>query len=317
MVISTFLSPEKQPYMLLTLLAVMSAVMGTQYISVFGLMTKHLTAEERVAGTTTLALCYSAAGIVVGTLVLYFLADFGWQASATGATVLAILVFSVLAFLTLDAGHGPQKSAARYFDHCKVFRSVGARKLLLLTSLINVSGAAIHGLQPLILIDAGFAVSEASIVTVLGAGSAGLAGAGLSAPLTKRLGGLRSIAIFALFLAATTGGLGALHLSGDAPNTFLVIALILLGSFATLGIMPASKAVLMGYCSTGRETTDFSSYSGVEAVLLMVLIGTMTALSDSFGFWALFLLSTPFAVLGALIALRQALPSSEPQKEAL
>ncbi|MEM7213031.1 MAG: MFS transporter [Pseudomonadota bacterium] len=306
-----FLSPKEDPYHLIMLIALMSGVMGTQYIAVFGLMTSYLPPVQRVNGTTVLAICYSVAGITVGAGVLYFLADLGWQISVWAATAMAASTFILLLLMPLDAGHGPATSTARYWDHLRFLRDAAPRNLLILVTFINVGGAAIHGLQPLMLIDSGFSVSDAAVVSVLGTGAAGLSGAALSGVIAKRIGGYKTVGLFGGLLSMATTLLGASYFLAESPTSTSLVAFILFGSFAMLGIMPASKAVLMGYCAKGCETTDFSSFSGIEAISLMLLISAITGAADTVGYGTLLLLSSPIAIIGAILGFWFARTTSE------
>lgn len=300
--VSAYLSPEATPYELLLLITVMSAVMGTQQMALFGLMAKHLQPEQRVNGTTVMALSYSAAGILIGGGILYVLGDLGWRPSALGACALAGLGLLLLALFRLDAGHAPAPAVARFWDQLTFLKDKQARRLLFILLFINVAGAATYGLQTLMLVDTGFQVSQAATVSVVGVGFAGLLGALVSGVVANCIGGYRTLAVFGVLLAGATGLLGIYYLITDKPSSTTIISLILFASFAMLGLMPAGKAILISLCAEGRETTDFSSFSGLEATALMLTAAIATAAVDTVGYGTILVSAGAASLLGSVAA---------------
>ncbi len=292
--------PATTPYAIIALLALLSVFMGTQQTAIFGLMAQQLKPDSRVKGMTVQVLAYASAGAVTGLGVLYLLSDLGWSFTVVTIAVVSICFLVVIAPLKLDAHAPVVSSKPTLLSLFSILKDSRVRRLLYAILPVNMAVAATFGLQSLMLLEVGLSVAEAGLVTIVGANAFGFVGGFAAKPLTERLGGYAAITCIGVTLAVSCLIFGALFMT--EMTTRAVIALVLTNSLFAFALMPSAKSILMGYCSEGREATDFAAFSGVEGLFFMVAAGVMTTLADKTGYASLFLATACFAVLGAFIA---------------
>ncbi|MEM9098201.1 MAG: MFS transporter [Pseudomonadota bacterium] len=286
---------------LMLALALLSAVMGTQQTAIFALMATYLQGPERVKGLTIMAFCYAAAGCLMGAGVLHFLGDLGWHVTVSAILAFTCLVLVALALTRLDAGRKPAPTEVRLLNQFAIFRQRAARRLLGVATLLNISVAATYGLQSLMLIDAGFSVSEASLVSIVGASAAGMAGGLLARPFVERLGGYFAAGLIGAVMAVLCMIFGLFWSASIADHW--IVAFILANSVVVFGLIPALKSILMGLCGEGRKATDMSAFSGVEGFIFIGVLSTATALADTVGYGSIIFCAGLVSLLGAAAAI--------------
>jgi len=153
------------------------------------------------------------------------------------------------------------------------------------------------------LIDAGFAVSQAALITMVVAAVVGTFGALAARYLVERLGGYMAAGVLGLALGASC--LAFATLLARALDKNAVVTLVLVISFLSFGLIPATKSILLGYCSEGRKATDVSVFSGAEALAFLVLVSGSSAVADLVGFAPIVAAAGCVSIMGGMSALRQ------------
>ncbi|MDH6230888.1 PAT family beta-lactamase induction signal transducer AmpG [Mesorhizobium soli] len=295
--------PLTSLYALLPLLAILSAIMGTQQSAILGLMAARLAEKDRPKGMMVKAIAFAAAGVLMGAGILYWLGDLGWRATTGAIFLFGLLCLTALLPMKLDAGYAPPPSTVNLRNQFAILWRPGPRRLLLITLGVNGAVATTYGLQSIMLIDAGFAISEAALITMVAAAAVGAFGALAARYLVERLGGYMAASVLGFALGATCLAFAALLAKG--PDKGVVVALVLVISFLSFGLIPATKGILLGYCSEGRKATDVSVFSGVEALAFMVLVSGASAIADLVGFAPILAAAGCISVIGGAFALRQ------------
>jgi predicted MFS family arabinose efflux permease len=222
----------------------------------------------------------------------------------TGAIFLFVLLgLCALLPMKLDAGFGPPPSTANLFNQFSVLRRDGPRRLLLITLAVNVAVATTYGLKSIMLIDAGFAVSDAGLIALVGTCAAGMLGALATRYLVEHFGGYWVTSLLAGTLGISCFLFGLLI--GANLNKEIVIALLLVNSFMMVGLIPAIKSILLGYCSDGRKATDFSVFSGIEALAFLIVVSGSSAIVDVIGFSPILAGAGCVSIGGAVMAWRR------------
>ena len=299
----TAVDPLTSTYALLALLAVLSAIMGTQQSAILGLMAARLAEKDRSKGMTVKAIAFAAAGVLMGAGILYWLGDYGWPTTTSAIFVFGLFGLAVLLPLKLDAGNAPPPSSVNLQNQFAVLWRPGPRRLLLISLGVNGAVATTYGLQSIMLIDAGLAVSQAALITMVVAAAVGAFGALAARYLVERLGGYMAAGVLGLALGASC--LGFATLLARALDKNAVVALVLVISFLSFGLIPATKSILLGYCSEERKATDVSVFSGVEALAFMVMVAGSSAVADLIGFAPIVAAAGCVSIMGGMIALRQ------------
>ncbi|MEP9398526.1 MFS transporter [Mesorhizobium sp. KR2-14] len=299
----TAVDPLASPYALLALLAVLSAIMGTQQSAILGLMAARLAEKDRSKGMTVKATAFAAAGVLMGAGILYWLGDYGWTITTAAIFVFGLFGLAVLLPLKLDAGNAPPPSSVNLRNQFAVLWRPGPRRLLLISLGVNGAVATTYGLQSIMLIDAGLAVSQAALITMVVAAAVGAFGALSARYLVERFGGYMAAGVLGLVLGASC--LGFATLLARALDKNAVVALVLVISFLSFGLIPATKSILLGYCSEGRKATDVSVFSGVEALAFMVMVTGSSAVADLIGFAPIVAAAGCVSIMGGMFALRQ------------
>ena len=299
----TAVDPLTSLYPLLALLAVLAAIMGTQQSAILGLMAARLAERDRSKGMTVKAIAFATAGVLMGAGILYWLGDLGWTATIRAIFAFGVLGLVVLLPMKLDAGSAPPPSTVSLRNQFAVLWRPGPRRLLLITLGVNGAVATTYGLQSLMLIDAGFAVSEAALITMVAAAAVGAFGALAARYLVERLGGYMAASVLGFALGACCFSFASALAKSLDKN--VVVALVLVVSFLSFGLIPATKSILLGYCSEGRKATDVSVFSGVEALAFMVLVSGASAIADLVGYAPILAAAGCISVIGGIFALRQ------------
>lgn len=303
LLVLTAVDPLTSPYALLALLAVLAAIMGTQQSAILGLMAARLAEKDRSKGMTVKAVAFAAAGVLMGAGILYWLGDHGWATTTAAIFVFGLFGLAILLPLKLDAGDAPPPSSVNLRNQFAVLWRPGPRRLLLISLGVNGAVATTYGLQSIMLIDAGFAVSQAALITMVVAAAVGAFGALAARYLVERLGGYMAAGVLGLALGASCLAFATLLASGLDKNA--VVALVLVISFLSFGLIPATKSILLGYCSEGRKATDVSVFSGVEALAFLVLVSGSSAVADLVGFAPIVAAAGCVSIMGGMFALRQ------------
>jgi len=295
-----FVDPGYRPLSLISALVVLTIILSTQQTALFGLVGTYLHPEKRPFGMSVQAVAFALASVFVGGGILYVFGDFGWMTSTLAMSVLMAAGLVLIFALELDKGQtvsAPPPSLAGQFS---MFRHRGPRRLLMIAVLTNFGGAATFGLQSILLIDAGYSVSEGALISVVATGLVGIVGAAISGVIVIRVGPFLAIALAALCIFTVCIIYGVFAESDSL--IWLLPTVILANSFFMYALMPATKTALLRHCEPGRAATDYTTFAAGEAVFFMGGMALAASVADSVEPGLLFVIYAALTLGGGLAA---------------
>ncbi|MEM0991357.1 MAG: hypothetical protein AAGK00_21015, partial [Pseudomonadota bacterium] len=294
------LSPAQTPGLIVAMVAIFMLALGTQQTAIGGLMAAGLRPALFARATSLQGAASATAGMFLGAAVLYLLADIGWW-----AVIAALLSISVAAlFLSMwlsgraDVPRGSEPLPP-FLSQFSIFRSFRARQLFVVAFLVDCAILIPYAAKAVLLIDAGFSVSDGALYGIVGGNLLGIVGALGIRPFVERFGGFRVL-----------GGLGLLNIivilavlsfGWDQLGETGTVGIILFSNGAVFASFAASRAVALTLCRPGREATEMASFVGIAAVLYLLLAGGGMALLDRVGMASLSLAGVGLACLGVFL----------------
>ncbi len=303
--------PVRSPYLIIGICIFLTLAVGLQNLAMFGFMAARLTERERIPAMTMQTVAFGLSGLVMGGGILYLLADLGWFYTVLAVFILAVATLLVTAFQRFDKGMSAPNPTATFRNQFAILGRREPLRLLLLTITVEVAMSAVMGLQSIMLIDTGFSVAQSSLVAFVGISATSIVGAILFRPLVARLDGYKSLLLIGISLGALTAAFGAFFQSGMSGTA--AVTLILGGNLIMMGVMIASRAVLLGLCEPGREATDMAVFTGVEGFLFLTVTGSMTAAADLVGVPNLLLIAGLFTLVATGIVYKVTSSLSKPR----
>ena len=294
--------PASTPLLLIAFVLILAIVMATQDASLSGLMVRGLSPADRARGAAFRTAGAALAGTVVGALVIYLLADLGWRVVVMGLSVVAAASAALVLFLKLDQGWAPPQTRPSFLSQLSLFKRPEARRLMVVELFTGLGLAIPFGLKSILLIDAGFGVADAALLSLVAGGAVGLLAVLAIRPLIDRFGGYR-VLVGVGIVTALNCCVYALIFRGEF-GLWETAIYVLIGSALTFGAVPASRAILIAYCDAEKAATDFSAFNCVERVFLLMFGGLGVALADRVGFSALLLLAAAGSLFGSILAWR-------------
>ncbi|MEM9637137.1 MAG: MFS transporter [Pseudomonadota bacterium] len=279
-------------------------VLGTLQTALGGLLIEGVSEPLYPKGASLQAAVSALAGMVLGGAVLFLIGPLGW-----GPVVLALLIVCAIVtaasifLLNLDHradGRAPERP--KLWDQFSIFKIAQARRLLLVSLCVSAASVLPYATKSVLLIDAGFTVSQSGLIGIVAGNAAGFAGALALRPFVERLGGMRVLAGLAILNATLVFAM--IILLSWGVNTVATVALILFANFSVFGAYTASRSVLMPLCEAGHQATHLASFVGVEAMCFLVIAGFAVSNLDHIGLTPLLLGGVTVSCLGALLAWR-------------
>ncbi len=303
--VASFLDPALAlPALLATIFFLMIGV-ATQITATGGLMVEGLAEADRPKGAAILAASAGFAGLLLGAGVLFWMADLGWSMTIAGVTAIAAIGLVAVFFLPLDSGVRPSPHRAPFWSQFSILRRADTRNLLGIAILVSMGLVLTYGLKSIVLIDAGYSISEAGIVGLVIGNATGVCFALLSRPLVERWGGF--------FCLAAIGLLAALYclvfavLFSDGVTEISAAAFVIVANGLTFASFAASRTLIMGRCAEGRKATELATFISLEGIALLLLAGLGNLLSDLAGMPVVLLLAAAGSLAGAALARQAAL----------
>ena len=170
----SFADPGRSPFILIGLVLCLATVMATQDASLSGLMVRGLSPEDRAKGSAYRTAGAALAGTLIGALVLYLLADLGWPSVVLGLATFAAASALLVFILSLDQGWTTPETQPSFKSQFNLFKKPAARRLLVIEVFTGLGLAVSFGLKSIILIDAGFSVGDAAVLSLVGGGAVGV-----------------------------------------------------------------------------------------------------------------------------------------------
>ncbi|MFG5379939.1 hypothetical protein [Yoonia sp. R2-816] len=255
--------------------------LGTQTVALGGLMVEGLSPPQYATGATIKAAASAAAGLVLGAVVLYFLADFGWRVVICALLGVSIALLLVAAY-ALDFGDrfdfGPPPSVLAQFS---IFSRAGPRALFGASILLSMAALLPYAAKSILLIDAGFSVSQGGLIGIVFGSGFGVIGALAARAAIPRIGSLRVLG--ALGLGNLIVALGMAFFLRDGLSAPVVVMGVLWANFAVFATFTANRSLLMSLCQPGRQATEMATFASMEAIVFLAIAGGALALIDRVG----------------------------------
>lgn len=276
--------PDRAPAAILGLVSIFMIALGTQLTALGGLMAARLEPVFHPRASSVQGMSSAIAGVFLGAAVLYVLADLGWTfvVAALLSVSLASLAVALVLAPRVDAQVSPVAAAPSMLSHFSIFRKPKARRLFVITFLVNCAIVIPYAAKSILLIDAGFSIANSALYGLVGGSAVGVLAAFLSRPLVEAIGAIRALA-----------GLGTTNVivmicvvlaAGDAPGAGLTVVSVLFANASVFATFTVSRAAIMSLCAPGREATELTNFVGLETVLYLVIAGIGLALLDDVGF---------------------------------
>ncbi len=302
---ASFLDPARAlPALLATIFFLMIGV-ATQITATGGLMVEGLAEADRPKGAAILAASAGLAGLVLGAGVLFWMAELGWSMTIAGVTAIAAIGLFVVFFLPLDSGARPSTKRAPFWSQFSILRRADTRNLLGIAVLVSMGLVLTYGLKSIVLIDAGYSISEAGIVGLVIGNATGVCFALLSRPLVERWGGFFCLAAIGLLAALYCLVFALLFTDGVSRSS--AAAFVIIANGLTFASFAASRTLIMARCAEGRKATELATFISLEGIALLLLAGFGNLLSDLAGMPAVLLLAAAGSLAGAVLARQAAL----------
>ncbi len=285
-----------------TLAAVFVLMIGvaTQMTATGGLMIEKLAARDRARGATIQAASAGLAGLILGAGVLFFLADLGWQTTILGLGTVAITGLAVMKFLRLDTGTPPPEKPAPFWSQFSVLGRSETRNLLGISVLVAMGLILTYGLKSIVLIDAGYSVSEAGVIGLVLGNAAGFCCALAARPLVERWGGFVCLAAIGILAAVYCLIFAVIFADGFGRTSAAIFAILANG--LTFASFAASRTLIMERCAEGRKATEFAAFLSLEGICILLLAGFGNLLSDLAGFSSVLVCAASGSIMGAFLA---------------
>ncbi|MEL7133000.1 MAG: hypothetical protein AAGK77_11370 [Pseudomonadota bacterium] len=291
-----FLDPATSGSLIVLGVAALMIALGTQTVALGGLMVEGLSARQYTTGATIKAAASAAAGLLLGAVVLYLLADFGWLVviSALFAVSITLLFIAVTA---LDFGDridpGPPPSALAQFS---IFGRSGPRALFGASILLSMAALLPYAAKSILLIDAGFSVSEGGLIGIVFGSGFGVLGALAARAAIPRIGAVRVMGAlgFGNFVVAMVMAV----LLREGLSAPVVVAGVLWANFAVFATFTANRSLLMPLCRPGRQATEMATFASLEAIVFLAIAGGALSLIDQIGIAPLLIFMAAVTAVG-------------------
>ena len=205
-------------------------------------------------------------------------------------------------FLRLDTGAPPPENPAPFWSQFSVLARAETRNLLGISVLVAMGLILTYGLKSIVLIDAGYSVSEAGVVGLVIGNAAGFCCALAARPFVERWGGFLCLAAVGVLAAVYCLVFAIIFADGIGRIPAAVFAVIANG--LTFASFAASRTLIMARCAEGRKATEFAAFMSLEGICILLLAGFGNLLSDLAGFSSVLILAAGGSVVGAVLAWR-------------
>ncbi|MEM8794045.1 MAG: MFS transporter [Pseudomonadota bacterium] len=274
-------NPETDAIQIIVIAVLLFIALGTALTSLGGMIAEGLDKRDHSKGASVQAAASALAGFSLGAGVLYLLGSLGWQ-SVVATLLICSVVLLVIAYSFLSFGPAlDPETKPSLLSQFSILRQKEVSRLFIVSSLVSASIVVPFGAKSVLLIDAGFSVSESGLISLVFGNLLGFTGALLAKPLIDLFGGFRVlIGIGSLNVIAA---LAFAFLALNEIGPILIVASILWANLVVYATFTANRTILLGLCRPGRQATDLASFTSLEALVFLVIAGVSTSLLDSLG----------------------------------
>lgn len=296
------LDPGQQFVPILAVFGLIFFFAGTQDVAADATATRLLGSGDRGIGNGIQSAGASVAQVIGGGVILFITGSHSWAAAMLALALMSAvpLPFVLTWRETETTGHleAPKVTAA---DLRSFFARPGVvRWAVVVLPLYVFGGTAAYNLMRPMLTDAGWSEERLGLIVVVGGGVAGvLAGlvGGLAISALGRRRGFVLLGLVQIIAAAAT-----VALSLDPGSVVLAVVVTVLGN---AGFAAASAVVFtlsMDLTRRASAGTDFTLFSSIVGVMMVLSGGLAVALSGSLGFTAVAVVAFVLSVAGVPLA---------------
>lgn len=282
---------------MLVLIGLLALFSSTQDISTDGLATERLS-EARLGYANTLQVgCFMGGMLLGGAVVMVGVDQFGHQ--LTFGLLAMIQLACLLPVLRWREPAPCQQQTAQPARLRHFVRRPWAMPMLVLSVCATMGGAVLFGLSKLVLLDAGWSMTDVGVISGVGNSLMVILGCVMVAPLVSRLDGWLVLFLGQILLLSSALS-WSLLVSWQTMTVTFVWGVSLLTGLAIGVNAVASYTLLMEFARRGNQPgTDVAGFQAAQAFgdTAMAMLGTMTAAMLGYS-WAV-LLVVPVA-LGCL-----------------
>lgn len=290
-------------YVLFIILFMVNLFSATQDIATDGLAVENLPPEERGLGNGVQVAGYRIGMVIGGGLLLYFLADLGWQFALWILALLLLLsCLPIWFFKPRQLDHKDKEPALDQW--LGFFRQQGIGWWILLLLLYKAGDAFGTVMIKPMLVDQGVTLQDIALMVGSAGFTAGLIGALLGGWLLPYMGRAWAMGIFASLQVIAIGAYALvpmLDLSG--PGLYaLIIVEHFTGGMGTAALF----TLMMDKCRTGLGATDYSIQASLQ-VVASVLAAVFSGFSaKALGYEGHFLLAGAISMIAVILVLKNA-----------
>ena len=296
--------PQTDVFVIIALVGCLMVALGTELTALGGMLAEGLSDVDYPKGASIQAAASAFAGFTLGAGVLYLLGSLGWQ-TVIGSLLAISLCLLVVSSTFLDFGPvAPQVSRPSLLAQFSIFRRSETRRLFLISLLISMSVLVPFATKSVLLIDAGFSVSDGGLIGLVLGGLFGVIGALAARPLIDRLGAFRVLLAIGCLNIVIAVALALLTLNDVGPVSITIA--VLWANIAVFATFTANRSILLPLCKPGRQATDLASFTSVEAMTFLALAGTAISLLDSFGLSPILFVAAFASLVGLVLGWRSA-----------
>ncbi|MGO1544035.1 MAG: MFS transporter [Gulosibacter sp.] len=285
----------------LAVFAVLFLLAGTQDIAADAAATRLLRPEERGLGNGFQSAGSSVAQVVGGGLVLVVYGVAGWQAAAIMLAVFSLLPLPLILAWREDSTSFAQPTPHITLRSALAFFARPAVRLwcFVLLPMYTIGFTISYNMIRPILVAGGWDETRIGLVVVIGGSVVGvLAGIAAGAVVT---GIGRKHALVWLGLVQVIAAFGVLPIAAGVLDDWLVLLVVALGNAAFAAAFAIVYTISMDLTRPESAGTDFTFFTTVTAILMVIAAGVGLVAADAFGIFAVVIVAGVLAAVGLVV----------------
>ena len=287
--------------LLFILLFFINLFSATQDIATDGLAVENLSFSSRGLGNGIQVAGYRVGMVVGGGLLLYFLADIGWQYAMW--ILAGLLLLSCLPIALFHSASALSASQGPGFHQWLTFvRQPGMGWWIVLLLLYKAGDSFGTVMIKPMLVDQGVSLKDIALMVGSAGFTAGLVGALLGGWLVPILGRAWALGLFASLQVVAIGAYAWVPMFN--LNGTELYAIILLEHFSGGMGTAALFTIMMDKCRSGLSATDYSLQASLQVVASVLAAALSGFSANLLGYDGHFILAAGVSLLGVLLVVK-------------
>lgn len=275
---------------------------GTQDVAADATATRILGSGDRGIGNGIQSAGASVAQVIGGGVILFIVGSHSWAAAMIALAVMsAIPLPFVLRWKEAETTGHLEAPKVAFADIRTFFTRPGVvRWAVVVLPLYVFGGTAAYNIMRPMLTDAGWSEERLGLVVVVGGGIAGIL-AGLAGGIAiSSLGRRRGFLILGLVQILAAAATVALSLNRESMA--LSLAVTVLGNAGFAAASAVVFTISMDLTRQASAGTDFTLFSSITGVVMVLSGGAAVALSGSLGFTTVSAIALALSLIGVPLA---------------